>query len=242
MAVITDAPFAFKNGRATTFDETVILMMPLKYLAYLSVIAFLAACAPVEPKPVVTAPLPKAPQDTPQQTPEKMPEEMPEKMPEETTQETPAKEIAPVETVSDTQAGEELPVEKLTGEELPVEKLAGEKLAGDNARKITDPIIAEAPKEEPAPPPPPPPYDPVTLIGESLQDVQSLFGTADLRFENGGLTISHYRQDDCIMLVFSQKTDAALITHIDLRASQLGTALDTAVCHQALGLKKHANQ
>ena len=219
MAVITNAPFAFKNGRATTFDETVILMMPLKYLAYLSVIAFLAACAPVEPKPVVTAPLPKAPQDTPQQ--------IPEKMPEETTQETPAKEIAPVETVSDTTAGE---------------KLAGEKLAGDNALKITDPIIAEAPKEEPAPPPPPPPYDPVTLIGESLQDVQSLFGTADLRFENGGLTISHYRQDDCIMLVFSQKTDAALITHIDLRASQLGTALDTPACHQALGLKKHANQ
>ena len=219
MAVITNAPFAFKNGRATTFDETVILMMPLKYLAYLSVIAFLAACAPVEPKPVVTAPLPKAPQDTPQQ--------IPEKMPEETTQETPAKEIAPVETVSDTTAGE---------------KLAGEKLAGDNALKITDPIIAEAPKEEPAPPPPPPPYDPVTLIGESLQDVQSLFGTADLRFENGGLTISHYRQDECIMLVFSQKTDAALITHIDLRASQLGTALDTPACHQALGLKKHANQ
>ena len=233
MAVITNAPFAFKNGRATTFDETVILMMPLKYLAYLSVIAFLAACAPVEPKPVVTAPLPKAPQDTPQQIPEKMPEEMPE----ETTQETPAKEIAPVETVSDTTAGE-----KLAGEELPVEKLAGEKLAGDNALKITDPIIAEAPKEEPAPPPPPPPYDPVTLIGESLQDVQSLFGTADLRFENGGLTISHYRQDECIMLVFSQKTDAALITHIDLRASQLGTALDTPACHQALGLKKHAHQ
>ena len=222
--------FAFTHDRATTFDETVILMMPLKYFAYLSVIAFLAACAPVEPKPVVTAPLPKAPQDTPQQ------------MPEETTQETPAKEIAPVETVPDTQAREKLAEEELAVEKLAGEKLTVEELAGDNAREIADPIIAEAPKEEPAPPPPPPPYDPVTLIGESLQDVQSLFGTADLRFENGGLTISHYRQDDCIMLVFSQKTDAALITHIDLRASQLGTALDTAACHQELGLKKHANQ
>lgn len=221
--------FAFMSDRATTFDETVISMMPLKHFAYLSVIAFLAACAPVEPKPVVTAPLPKAPQETTK--------EIPQQTPEEITEETPAKEIAPAETVPDTQAGQELPVEN-----LPVEELAVEKVAEDNAREIADPIIAEAPKEEPAPPPPPPPYDPVTLIGESLQGVQSLFGTADLRFENGGLTISHYRQKECIMLVFSQNTDSALITHIDLRASQLGTALDTPACHQALGLKKHANQ
>lgn len=223
--------FAFTNDRATTFDETVISMMLVKHFAYLSVIAFLAACAPVEPKPVVTAPLPKAPQETTQKTPEQ----------------TPAKDIEPVETMPDTQAVEKLTEEELPEEELPVKELAAEELpvenvAGDNAGEITDPIIAEAPKEEPAPPPPPPPYDPVTLIGESLQEAQSLFGTADLRFENGGLTISHYRQDDCIMLIFSQKTDAALITHIDLRASQLGTALDTPACHQALGLKKHANQ
>ena len=118
--------FAFTHDRATTFDKTVILMMPLKYFAYLSVIAFLAACAPVEPKPVVTTPLPKAPQDTPQQ--------IPEDMPEETTQETPAKEIAPVETVPDTQVREELAGEKLAEEELAVEKLAVEELAGDNAR------------------------------------------------------------------------------------------------------------
>ena len=236
--------FAFTNDRATTFDETVISMMLVKHFAYLSIIAFLAACAPVEPKPVVTAPLPKAPQETPQQTPEQIPEE--------TTQKTPATDIEPVETVADTKAVEKLAEEELPGEnvaieelpieELPVENLAVENEAGDNAGEITDPIIAEAPKEEPAPPPPPPPYDPVTLIGESLQEAQSLFGTADLRFENGGLTISHYRQDDCIMLIFSQKTDAALITHVDLRASQLGTALDTPACHQALGLKKHANQ
>ena len=226
--------FAFMNDRATTFDETVISMMPLKHFAYLSVIAFLAACAPVEPKPIVTAPLPKAPQET---TP---------KITQTITQETPAQEIVPAETAPDTQAEEELPEElpgeELAGEELPGEELAEENVAGDNAREITDPIIAQAPKEEPAPPPPPPPYDPVTLIGDSLQDVQSLFGAADLRFENGGLTISHYRQEECIMLVFSQKTDAALITHIDLRASQLGTALDTSACHQALGVKKHANQ
>ena len=231
--------FAFMSDRATTFDETVISMMPLKHFAYLSVIAFLAACAPVEPKPVVTAPLPKAPQETTQ--------DIPQQTPEEITEETPAKEIAPAETVPDTQAGQESAGEELAGQELPVEnlaveELAVEKVAEDNAREIADPIIAEAPKEEPAPPPPPPPYDPVTLIGESLQGVQSLFGTADLRFENGGLTISHYRQEECIMLVFSQNTDSALITHIDLRASQLGTALDTSACHQALGVKKHANQ
>ena len=218
--------FAFTNDRATTFDETVILMMLVKHFAYLSIIAFLAACAPVEPKPVVTAPLPKAPQETTQKTAEQ----------------TPAKDIEPVETVPDTQAVEKLAEEELPEEELPVEELPVENVAGDNTGEITDPIIAEAPKEEPAPPPPPPPYDPVTLIGKSVREVQSLFGTADLRFENGGLTISHYRQDDCIMLVFSQNTDAALITHVDLRASQLGTALDTPACHQALGLKKHAHQ
>ena len=231
--------FAFTNDRATTFDETVISMMLVKHFAYLSIIAFLAACAPVEPKPVVTAPLPKAPQETTQ--------ESPQQIPEETTQKTPATDIEPVETVADTQAVEKLAEEELPGEnvaieELPVENLAVENEAGDNAGEITDPIIAEAPKEELAPPPPPPPYDPVTLIGKSVREAQSLFGTADLRFENGGLTISHYRQDDCIMLIFSQKTDAALITHVDLRASQLGMALDTPVCHQALGLKKHANQ
>lgn len=226
--------FAFMSDRATTFDETVISMMPLKHFAYLSVIAFLTACAPVEPKPVVTAPLPKAPQETTQ--------DIPQQTPEEITEETPAKEIAPAETVPDTQAGQESAGQELPVENLAVEELAVEKVAEDNAREIADPIIAEAPKEEPAPPPPPPPYDPVTLIGESLQGVQSLFGTADLRFENGGLTISHYRQEECIMLVFSQNTDSALITHIDLRASQLGTALDTSACHQALGVKKHANQ
>ena len=68
--------------------------------------------------------------------------------------------------------------------------------------------------------------------------LQALFGKADLTFDNGSLRISHYRQESCVLMVFSQNTDKGLITHIDMRAPRLGTMLDEAACHNALGAKK----
>lgn len=204
----------------------------------MALIITLAACAPVEEKPIVSAPV-IAPV-TPTVTPSETPTDTPTGTTAETIADTPTdntsdnsqpviEEVAEDKSlaladdeIADTQTTiaqsdilEEVP-------QAPIEETAEDKIA-----EIAAPVIV--------------PYDPIKLVGSSLTAIESLFGDADLAFDNGGLTISHYRQDDCLMLVFSEPLNAQRITHISLRHPVIGSTLDEQACHIALGAKKRTD-
>ena len=94
------------------------------------------------------------------------------------------------------------------------------------------------PKPEPEPEPEPEPFNPIILIGSSQASIRATFGTEDLSFSNGSMTIAHYRQDSCMMLVFFNEAD--IISHIDVRDLEIGKPLDEAACYRELGAKKEA--
>lgn len=158
----------------------------------ITVVLAMAACTPVEQKPVITAPTEPAPTEielietAPQAPPALIEEIVP----------TPAKEVA---------------------EEM-IE------------------IV-----EEPVAPPPPPladPYDPAILIGASPARLAATLGRHDHSFDNSGMSVHHYRQEACLMLVFIN--DADEVTHIDLRHNLVNQKVDITACHQALGARKAA--
>ena len=86
--------------------------------------------------------------------------------------------------------------------------------------------------------PEPEPYNPIILIGNSQASIRATLGAEDLSFSNGSMTIAHYRQDSCMMLVFV--TEADIISHIDLRDLEIGKPLDEVACYRELGEKKGA--
>ena len=219
-------------------------MMPLKHFAALSILAILAACAPVEQKPLITAPIevtPKAEQPD-AVTPEAV---IPDAMTPEadTTEDIITQKRQADDTVEDPNRAEDMVADKVPSHNTEITAAShddGPKDAlidasQDNSSATSAPLTIDAPQEAPAPPPP---YDPAGLIGQTQMQLQALFGKADLTFDNGSLRISHYRQESCVLMVFSQNTDEGLITHIDMRAPRLGTMLDEAACHNALGAKK----
>lgn len=203
-------------------------------------VALLGACAPIEQKPQLTAP-----QNAPQSAAEKL--ALSEAI---IAEETKAKEAIAAEIAAEEKAVEEVtaaPLDDLPSDETTVLAVTSAPLAEDaapedetaiedSAEEVVEEVAEEAIEE--TPPPPPPPFDPVILVGEPLEEVEALFGSADLAFDNGGLRISHYRGEACLMLVFSSKADSPMITHIDLRAPILGTAYDRLDCHDELGRKK----
>ena len=210
--------------------------MLLKHFAALSILAILAACAPVEQKPLITAPIevtPKAEQPD-AVTPEA-----------DTTEDIITQKRQADDTVEDPNRAEDMVADKVPSHDTEITAAShddGPKDAlidapQDNSSATSAPLTIVAPQEAPAPPPPPP-YDPAGLIGQTQMQLQALFGKADLTFDNGSLRISHYHQESCVLMVFSQNTDKGLITHIDMRAPRLGTMLDEAACHNALGAKK----
>ena len=216
-------------------------MMLLKHFAALSVLAILAACAPVEQKPIITAPVEVTPKaELPDAAaPEAVMAEA------DTTEDIITQKRQADDTVEDQNMTEDMVADKVPSSDSEITAASHDdepkgaliNAPQDNSSATSAPLTIVAPQEAPAPPPPPP-YDPAGLIGQTQTQLQALFGKADLTFDNGSLRISHYRQESCVLMVFSQNTDKGLITHIDMRAPRLGTMLDEAACHNALGAKK----
>ena len=144
----------------------------------ITAVLVLAACAPVEQKPVITAP-PK---------------------PEPTTLEI--IEIKPQAPISE-EVVEEVPKEMTEEvvEEAPEEVL--EEIAEEISEAIKEPVA----QAQPAPAPLPDPYDPAELIGASSASLAATLGRHDHSFDNSGMNVHHYRQDTCLMLVFINDAD-----------------------------------
>ena len=187
-------------------------------LGPITVVLLIAACAPVEQKPIITTPT------------------------ELDIIETKAVTKAPVETPVDEviEAPVETPLKQTTAEtvEAPVKTPVAEIV--DEAVDAPVEDIAEIVEEPVAPPPPPlpDPFDPVVLIGASPASLQATLGQHDHSFDNSGMSIHHYRQDACLMLVFINQANE--ITHIDLRHGIVNQQVDIAACHQELGVRKES--
>ena len=188
-------------------------------LALITVVTLMAACAPVEQKPLVTAPIASA-STKPENS---VTNPVIKEVVEEKSEAPVAKDlIAPaVEAVSDEAVTETTEETVIT----PIEK--------------TEETIAEIIKEPVAPPPPlPDPFDPATLIGASPASLQTTLGRHDYSFDNSGMSVHHYRQEACLLLVFINQADE--ITHIDLRHQLVNQQIDITACHQELGARKDA--
>ena len=194
-------------------------MRVIRNVGLLIGLSLLAACAPIEEKPLVSAPKITAPQIT-------------QDVPLEEAVDAPV--IAPVIEDNLTSSGRAVLAE--AAPEVVIEDAP--KPVQETAQPETAAPPEVAPKKQA--PPPPPPFDPMILVGTNYSALAADFGAPDLAFDNGGLQIAHYRGTHCLMLIFSQKTSTGLITHIDLRHPTLGKALDKAACHDELGAKKHA--
>lgn len=188
-------------------------------LGPITVLLLMAACAPVEQKPIITAPT------------------------ELEIIETTAVTKAPVEEVIE--APVETPFKQTAAEtvEAPVKAPVKAPIAEVVEDAIAVPIdnIAEIVEEPVAPPPPPPlpdPFDPVVLIGASPASLQATLGQYDHSFDNSGMSIHHYRQEACLMLVFINQANE--ITHIDLRHGIVNQQVDIAACQQELGVRKES--
>lgn len=202
----------------------IIKMRVIRNVGLLIGLSLLAACAPIEEKPLVSAPEITAPQIT-------------QDVPLEEAVDAPV--IAPVIEDNLTSSGRAVLAEaapEVVIEDAP--KPVQETAQPETAAPPEVAPIEVAPKKQA--PPPPPPFDPMILVGTNYSALAADFGAPDLAFDNGGLQIAHYRGTHCLMLIFSQKTSTGLITHIDLRHPTLGKALDKAACHDELGAKKHA--
>lgn len=188
-------------------------------LGPITVVLLMAACAPVEQEPIITAPTELEISET---TPTaKAPVETPIKQSAKAPVKDPVIEV--VEEASD--APVEDPVAEVVEEAIdaPVEEIAE---------------IVEKPIAPPPPPPLPDPFDPVVLIGASPASLQATLGQHDHSFDNSGMSIHHYRQDACLMLVFINQANE--ITHIDLRHGIVNQQVDIAACHQELGARKES--
>ena len=188
-------------------------------------VMLIAACAPVEQKPTITAPTePEIIETAP----------ITEAVIEEPV-EAPVAEIitTPVET----------PIEETI--EAPIEDSGDAPIDEVIEEPVETPleVIAKVNEEPVAPPPPPPlpePFDPVVLIGASPASLQATLGRHDHSFDNSGFSVRHYRQEACLMLVFVNQADE--ITHIDLRHGIVNQQVDIAACHQDLGARKDSVQ
>lgn len=194
-------------------------MRVIRNVGLLIGLSLLAACAPIEEKPLVSAPEITAPQIT-------------QDVPLEEAVDAPV--IAPVIEDNLTSSGRAVLAEAAP---KPVQEAAQPETA---APPEVAPIEVAPKKQAPVKKQAPPPFDPMILVGTNYSALAADFGAPDLAFDNGGLQIAHYRGTHCLMLIFSQKTSTGLITHIDLRHPTLGKALDKAACHDELGAKKHA--
>ena len=207
-------------------DDRVMMNIFTK-LGPITVVLLMAACAPVEQEPIITAPT------------------------ELEISETTATAKAPVEDVIE--APVETPIKQSA--KAPVKDPVIEVVEEASDAPVEDPVaevveeaidapveeIAEIVEEPVAPPPPPPlpgPFDPVVLIGASPASLQATLGQHDHSFDNSGMSIHHYRQDACLMLVFINQANE--ITHIDLRHGIVNQQVDIAACHQELGARKES--
>ena len=183
-------------------------------LGLISVVTLMAACAPVEQKPLITAPTELEIIETKPIT-------------EEVVQ-TPVD--APVDA----------PVEEVITDnidEAPLKEMA-EEVVADAVEEVIATPIETAKQEAPPPAPLPDPYDPAILIGASPAKLQATLGRQDYSFDNSGMSIHHYRQDTCLLLVFINQADE--ITHIDLRHQLVNQTIDITACYQELGMRKDA--
>ena len=99
---------------------------------------------------------------------------------------------------------------------------------------ITEPVIIEPVIIEPVITP----FNPTILIGKSLSHLRATLGAQDNSFDNGGLTVHHYRGTVCLMLAFHG--DDEMITHIDLRHPIIGKPLNKQACYQEFGARVNA--
>lgn len=191
-------------------DDRVMMNLFTK-LGPITVVLLMAACAPVEQEPIITAPT------------------------ELEISETTPTAKAPVEDVIE--APVETPIKQSA--KAPVKEPVIEVVEEASDAPVEE--IAEIVEEPVAPPPPPPlpdPFDPVVLIGASPASLQATLGQHDHSFDNSGMSIHHYRQDACLMLVFINQANE--ITHIDLRHGIVNQQVDIAACHQELGARKES--
>jgi len=162
----------------------------------ITVVTLMTACAPVEQKPIITAPT----------------------------------ELEIIETAPIIEERVIKPVEEVVAKEpvsAPIDQ---------SVEEIT--LAKEEPVAPPPPPPLPDPFDPIVLIGASPSDLQATLGRYDHSFDNSGMSVHHYRQEGCLLLVFINQADE--IAHIDLRHQLVNQDVDIAACHQELGLRKDA--
>ena len=166
----------------------------------ITVVALMTACAPVEQKPIITAPT----------------------------------ELEIIETAPIIEERVIKPVEEVVVKE-PVSAPIDQSI-DQSVEEIT--LAKEEPVAPPPPPPLPDPFDPIVLIGASPSDLQATLGRYDHSFDNSGMSVHHYRQEGCLLLVFINQADE--IAHIDLRHQLVNQDVDIAACHQELGLRKDA--
>ena len=202
--------------------KKVSIMSDFRQIGAIALLLFLSACAPVEEPVSVTAPI--AP-----------------------IEKTPVKQD-PVEQTDTAQASDET-TDSADGADVAIAPSDNQTLAQSEAVILQDVAKQEqaeeieAPKKEETPPPPPPPplpdpFNPTILIGQPSTALADSLGDSDYSYDNSGMTISHYRAESCIVLVFSAPDDE--IMHIDVRHPIVGTSLDEAACYQELGDKKDA--
>ena len=157
----------------------------------ITVVALMTACAPVEQKPIITAPI----------------------IEERVTK--PVEEVVVKEPVS-------APIDQSVDQSVEEITLAKE-----------EPVVPSPP---PPPPPLPDPFDPIVLIGASPSYLQATLGRYDHSFDNSGMSVHHYRQEGCLLLVFINQANE--IAHIDLRHQLVNQDVDIDACHQELGMRK----
>ena len=170
----------------------------------ITVVALMTACAPVEPKPTITAP-------------------------------TELEIIEPAPIIEERVAK---PIEEVVvkePEDAPIDQSVDQ-----SVEEIT---LAKEEPVAPSPPPPPPPplpdpFDPIVLIGASPSYLQATLGRYDHSFDNSGMSVHHYRQEGCLLLVFINQANE--IAHIDLRHQLVNQDVDIDACHQELGVRKDA--
>lgn len=186
-------------------------------IGLIAMISLLAACVPLEDGPVITAPILSDNTTTD----------------EAGVDERGADEVIIIDGAAVVNEAEEEMVIIITPEEPVAPPPA-----------ITEPVITEPAITEPAIIEPViiepviTPFNPTILIGKSLSHLRATLGAQDNSFDNGGLTVHHYRGTVCLMLAFHG--DDEMITHIDLRHPIIGKPLNKQACYQEFGARINA--
>ena len=222
-------------------------MTRLSYLYLIAILATLGACVPPEQPLEITAPQQEVTDTKSVQQTDAAPAIASDAPLDDKDDNAPARQtLAPsdnetAQIQSPSAAASDAVTDAIIDEETTAPNITPDitpKAIPETTQAESAPAQLPKPESKPEPEPEPEPFNPIILIGSSQASIRATFGTEDLSFSNGSMTIAQYRQDSCMMLVFFNEAD--IISHIDVRDLEIGKPLDEAACYRELGAKKEA--